>query len=158
MPLVGRETVMFSDSQRLFWSKRAPGVIRASRTHPSALTEHGPGSPSSPLFSPSEKQRVNCVTGVRVDSGRDSPGGGTAWGCWGLPVKHTAGKIRHRKLGEKGEVGWIPVLLRVAFCVSEFRSWLLSPRLKAELKNMQKQYERLGWDDNREATWPVRGW
>lgn len=109
MPLVGRETVMFSDSQRLFWSKRAPPhpprVIRVSRARPSALTEHGPGSPSSPLFSPSKKQRANCVTGVRVDRGRDSPGGGAAWGCRGLPVKHTAGKIRHGKLGEKGEVG-----------------------------------------------------
>lgn len=74
MPLVGRETVMFSDSQRLFWSKRAPRVIRVSRARPSALTEHGPGSPSSPLFSPSEKQRVNCVTGVRVGQWPRQPG------------------------------------------------------------------------------------
>lgn len=68
MPLVGRETVMFSDSQRLFWSKKCPRVISVTHTHTCThtytLAEHSLSSPSSPLFQLSEKQKANCVTGV----------------------------------------------------------------------------------------------
>lgn len=97
---LGAKTVMFSDSQRLLWSRKCPGVFRVSHT-PSALVEHKISSESSPLFSLSGKEKANCVTEVRWASPTVA---------WAAPLRRAAsapcqtcyGRIRHKKLGEQG--------------------------------------------------------
>ena len=156
MPLLGWKTVMFSDSQRLFWARECPRVISVTHTPPFWLNTAA--EPQVHLC-PSHLKMRELIVWQRSEWV-------TPTTAWVVPLRNTARQScqthsmriwQEKRKKKKRREGEVLNLLQEAVFVFVFSTWLLLSHIGLSSKN-QKHAESLqaaGWHDKRETTWPV---